>query len=198
MDEKHYDTEIVLQILFVFYRMLLYPNIDKSLLYKSCLASAICGLQNYPSQVVKVMVDFLLHLIVQHDENRMNLENVAAYRAHDSSISSPEAIPVIGSLELDNFGINKGTDFIFGREAVGPSILVGVPSAMVRARRFAIHNREWLEAVAGDTTDHTGNVDVKLETLSIRGSSNMQESLSENGDFSDCSSESSEGQSENI
>lgn len=152
LHEKQDDSEIVLQILYSFHRLLRHPGTGHALLYETQMPRDVCELLEHENAVVRVMADNLLDLVVDHDEaneKTMDINRRLARRA-------------ISGTRGEHKGQNRGLEESFGEDedGTGPEVdqnayceLKGSLSKMIRAKRFSLHNREWIEMVTQEELD---------------------------------------------
>jgi len=146
LHEKQEDTEILLQTLHVFFRLLRQRDTGHALLYETQMPRDVCDLLEHPNRVVQVMADTVLDLIVDHDEaNEVSLEK-SRKLARDA---------LNGTLEGKRSDSNdsKDNDNPANDSPEGYALIQGTLSKMIRSRRFAIHNKEWLQMAAQEELD---------------------------------------------
>jgi hypothetical protein len=180
LHEKRDDHEITLQVLFTFHRLLRHPDTGHSLLYETQMPRDVCELLASPNPVVRAMSDALLDLIIDHDEaneTAININRRLARKAtrqlegkqdkqQDNIKANTKARRGQGQGQgqgqrLGNESENTNTpaddndDDLPALNPAGYTELRGALSRMVRAKRFQIHNKEWIEAIAQDDEDDT-------------------------------------------
>jgi hypothetical protein len=180
LHEKRDDHEITLHVLFTFHRLLRHPDTGHSLLYETQMPRDVCELLASPNPVVRAMADALLDLIIDHDEanetainiNRRlarnatrQLEGKQADKQQDSSKANTKAKRAQGQGQGQRQGRNESEntntpaddndDDLPTLNPAGYTELRGALSRMVRAKRFQIHNSEWIDAIAQDDEDDT-------------------------------------------
>lgn len=148
LHEKRDDSEIVLQTLFTFHRLLRHKDTGHSLLYETQMPRDVCELLHHKNKVVQVMADNLLDLIIDHDEENEISMTVARRLARKHSMAGESKRKDMREEDQDDEDEDDGRP-----ELRGFSELKGSLSRMIRAKRFAIHNKEWLEVVAQEEID---------------------------------------------
>jgi len=178
LHEKHDDAEIVLQVLFTFHRLLRHADTGHSLLYETQMAKDVCDLLEHRNGVVRVMADTVLDQIVDHDEaseSALTADRQLARRAGAAAAGPAGVSGRGGGPESDVLGHPGEEDAAAGAAGgaggVGAALrgfpaLRGTLSRMVRARRFALRNREWLEMLQQEDFDELEDAEADADLAS--------------------------------
>ncbi|GBG31044.1 Kinesin-associated protein 3 [Hondaea fermentalgiana] len=191
LHEKQEDSEIVLQTLYTFHRLLRHPGTGHALLYETQMPRDVCDLLEHRNPVVRCMADNLLDLIVDHDEaneTSMDINRRIARKAISGTRGDEEKSKGRHFADLD---AEEGEE-----EVVSPepdqncySELKGTLSKMIRAKRFTIHNKEWIDMVMqeelDDLEDHDDDDDDDDSELQHRSRYRSHHSHGANGDDDD-------------